>query len=57
VRPYARRASSFASRFRLSEAAFVASAGTAQTISFSRRETVLARLSGSGMSSLQAHLS
>ena len=55
--PYARRASSLASRFRLSEAAFVTPVRTAQTISSSHRDTVWARLTSSGMSSLQAHQS
>ena len=56
-KPYARRASSLASRFRLSEVAFVTPVRTAQTIWSSHRETVLARLISSGMSSLQAHQS
>jgi hypothetical protein len=55
--PYARRASSLASRFRLSEVAFVIPVRTAQMISSSQREMVRARLSSSGMSSLQAHQS
>ena len=55
--PYARRASSLASRFRLSEVAFVTPVRTAQTISSSQRDTVLARLTSSGMSSFWAHQS
>jgi hypothetical protein len=46
-----------ASRFRLSETEFVIPVRTAATILFSHRDTVLARDSGSGMSSLQAHQS
>jgi hypothetical protein len=55
--PYARRASSLASRFRLSAVAFVTPVRTAQTIWPSHREMVLARLSSSGMSSFWAHQS
>ena len=53
--PYAWRASSFASLFRLSEAAFVTPVITAQTIWSSQRLIVLARLISSGMSSCPAH--
>ena len=42
---------------RLSEVAFVIPVRTAQTISFSQRDTVLARPSSSGMSSFWAHQS
>ena len=55
--PYARRASSLASRFKLSETEFVIPVRTAATISFSHRDTVLARDSSSGMSSFWAHQS
>ena len=46
-----------ASRFRLSETEFVIPVRTAATISFSHRDTVLARDSSSGMSSFWAHQS
>ena len=55
--PYARRASSLASRVRLSETEFVIAVRTAAMISFSHRYTVLARDSSSGMSSFCAHQS
>lgn len=55
--PYARRASSLASLFRLSEVAFVTPVSTAQTISSSYRDIVLASDRISGMSSLAAHQS
>jgi hypothetical protein len=53
--PYAWRASSFASLFRLSETAFVTPVITAQPIWSSQRLIVLARLISSGMSSCPAH--
>jgi hypothetical protein len=46
-----------ASRFRLSEVAFVTPVRTAQTISSSHREIVLASDKISGMSSFWAHQS
>jgi len=46
-----------ASRFRLSDAAFVTPVRTAQTIWSSHREIVRARLTSSGMSSFWAHQS
>jgi hypothetical protein len=51
---YAMRASSFASRLRLSDLAFVTPVSTAAAISFSHLDTVLARVSSSGMSSFCA---
>jgi hypothetical protein len=51
------RASGLASLLRLSGVAFVIPVRTAQAISSSRRDTVLARLSSSGMSSLWARQS
>jgi hypothetical protein len=54
---YAIRASSFAIRFRLSDLAFVTPVSTAQVISSSHREIVLARVTSSGMSSCCAHQS
>ncbi len=55
--PQARRASSLASRLRLSEVALVTPVITAVTISSSHREIVAARLASSGMSSCRAHQS
>jgi hypothetical protein len=55
--PYTRRASSLASRFRLSQAAFVTPVGTAQMISYSHRDAVLTRDCNSGMSSFCAYQS
>ena len=54
---YAIRASSFASRFRLSDLAFVTPVRTAATISSAHREMVRARVTSSGMSSCCAHQS
>jgi hypothetical protein len=55
--PYAWRASSLASRFRLSEVALVIPVITAAVISSSQREMVVASETSSGMSSFWAHQS
>ena len=54
---YAMRASSFAIRLRLSDLALLAPVSTAQVIWSSHRDTVLARVTSSGMSSFCAHQS
>ena len=55
--PYAFLASSLAIRFRLSDLALLTPVRTAQMISSSYRDTVLARVTSSGMSSFCAHQS